>query len=194
MAKIDTSTIEGYSDMTPEQKIAALEAYESAKPDYSGYVKKDVFDKTASELAAKKKELNAKLSEDEKKRRQEQEDREKLQSAYDQLLRDSKISKFKAELLAMGYEDKLASETAEAMVDGDNDKVFANQKKQLEVVQKAARAEALKKTPKPQPDGDGKAMTLTEFRKLSPQERYAFAEKNPEDYKALYNTDTGGNE
>lgn len=194
MAKIDTSTIEGYSDMTPEQKIAALEAYESAKPDYSGYVKKDVFDKTASELAAKKKELNAKLSEDEKKRRQEQEDREKLQSAYDQLLRDSKISKFKAELLAMGYEDKLASETAEAMVAGDNDKVFANQKKQLEVVQKAARAEALKKTPKPQPDDDGKAMTLTEFRKLSPQERYAFAEKNPEDYKALYNTDTGGNE
>lgn len=194
MAKIDTSTIEGYSDMTPEQKIAALEAYESAEPDYSGYVKKDVFDKTASELAAKKKELNAKLSEDEKKRRQEQEDREKLQSAYDQLLRDSKISKFKAELLAMGYEDKLASETAEAMVDGDNDKVFANQKKQLQVVQKAARAEALKKTPKPQPDGDGKAMTLTEFRKLSPQERYAFAEKNPEDYKALYNTDTGGNE
>jgi hypothetical protein len=194
MAKIDTSTIEGYSDMTPEQKIAALEAYESAEPDYSGYVKKDVFDKTASELAAKKKELNAKLSEDEKKRRQEQEDREKLQSAYDQLLRDSKISKFKAELLAMGYEDKLASETAEAMVDGDNDKVFANQKKQLEVVQKAARAEALKNTPKPQPDGDGKAMTLTELRKLSPQERYAFAEKNPEDYKALYNTDTGGNE
>lgn len=194
MAKIDTSTIEGYSDMTPEQKIAALEAYESAEPDYSGYVKKDVFDKTASELAAKKKELNAKLSEDEKKRRQEQEDREKLQSAYDQLLRDSKISKFKAELLAMGYEDKLASETAEAMVDGDNDKVFANQKKQLEVVQKAARAEALKNTPKPQPDGDGKAMTLTEFRKLSPQERYAFAEKNPEDYKSLYNTDTGGNE
>lgn len=194
MAKIDTSTIEGYSDMAPEQKIAALEAYESAEPDYSGYVKKDVFDKTASELAAKKKELNAKLSEDEKKRRQEQEDREKLQSAYDQLLRDSKISKFKAELLAMGYEDKLASETAEAMVDGDNDKVFANQKKQLEVVQKAARAEALKNTPKPQPDGDGKAMTLTEFRKLSPQERYAFAEKNPEDYKALYNTDTGGNE
>lgn len=194
MAKIDTSTIEGYSDMTPEQKIAALEAYESAEPDYSGYVKKEVFDKTASELAAKKKELNAKLSEDEKKRRQEQEDREKLQSAYDQLLRDSKISKFKAELLAMGYEDKLASETAEAMVDGDNDKVFANQKKQLEVVQKAARAEALKNTPKPQPDGDGKAMTLTELRKLSPQERYAFAEENPEDYKALYNTDTGGNE
>ena len=28
MAKIDTSKIEGYADMTPEQKLAALEGYE----------------------------------------------------------------------------------------------------------------------------------------------------------------------
>ena len=61
MAKIDISKIDGYADMTPEQKIAALEAFETEDPDYSGYVKKDIFDKTASELAAKKKELNEKL-------------------------------------------------------------------------------------------------------------------------------------
>ena len=65
MAKIDISKIDGYADMTPEQKIAALEAFETEDPDYSGYVKKDIFDKTASELAAKKKELNEKLTEDE---------------------------------------------------------------------------------------------------------------------------------
>ena len=64
MAKIDISKIDGYADMTPEQKIAALEAFETEDPDYSGYVKKDIFDKTASELAAKKKELNEKLTED----------------------------------------------------------------------------------------------------------------------------------
>ena len=28
MAKIDTSLIEGYADMTPEQKLSALEAFE----------------------------------------------------------------------------------------------------------------------------------------------------------------------
>lgn len=67
MAKIDISKIDGYADMTPEQKIAALEAFETEDPDYSGYVKKDIFDKTASELAAKKKELNEKLTEDEQK-------------------------------------------------------------------------------------------------------------------------------
>lgn len=195
MAKIDVSKIEGYADMTPEQKIAALEAFETADPDYTGWVKKDVFDKTASELAAKKKELNAKLSEDEQAKQKEQEEREKLQNAYNELLRENQISKFKAELLGMGYEDKLAADTAQAMADGDTAKVFANQKKQMEIVQKNARAEALKNTPKPQPDGDSKTMTLDAFRKLSPQERYAFSENHPEEYKALYNnTDTGGKE
>lgn len=195
MAKIDVSKIEGYADMTPEQKIAALEAFETADPDYTGWVKKDVFDKTASELAAKKKELNAKLSEDEQAKQKEQEEREKLQNAYNELLRENQISKFKAELLGMGYEDKLAADTAQAMASGDAAKVFANQKKQMEIVQKNARAEALKHTPKPQPDGDSKTMTLDAFRKLSPQERYAFSENHPEEYKALYNnTDTGGKE
>ena len=36
MAKIDISKIDGYADMTTEQKIAALEAFETEDPDYSG--------------------------------------------------------------------------------------------------------------------------------------------------------------
>lgn len=159
------------------------------------YVKKDIFDKTASELAAKKKELNEKLTEDEQKKQKEQEEREELQSKYDKLLRESEVSKFKAKLLGMGYEEKLADATAEAMADGDTEKVFANQKKHLENVEKKVRAEALKDTPKPTPDGDSKTMTLEKLRKMSPQERYDYSVKNPEDYKALYtNNDTGGNE
>ena len=90
----------------------------------------------------------------------------------------------------MGYDEKLADETAEAMASGDTEKVFANQKKHLENVQKQARAEALKDTPKPTPDGDSKTMTLEKLRKMSPQERYDFSVKNPEEYKTLY----GGNE
>jgi hypothetical protein len=71
MAKIDVTKIEGYADMTPEEKLKALEGYDVPDPDYSGYVKKDVFDKTASELAAKKKELTEKMSEDEQKKAKE---------------------------------------------------------------------------------------------------------------------------
>ena len=99
MAKIDVTKIEGYDKMTPEQKLAALEGFDIPDPDYSGYVKKDVFDKTASELAAKKKELTEKMTEDEQKKQKEQEERDELQSKYDKLLHESEVSKFKAKLL-----------------------------------------------------------------------------------------------
>lgn len=60
MAKIDTTTIEGYADMTAEQKLAALEALEIPEAvDLSGYVKKSVFDAKASEAATKSRELKA---------------------------------------------------------------------------------------------------------------------------------------
>lgn len=190
MAKIDVSQIEGYAEMSAEDKLKALEGLDVPDPDYSGYVKKEVFDQTASELAEKKKQLREKLTESEAKEQKEREEREKLQSDYEKLLRESTVSKNKAKLLALGYDEKLADETAEAMADGDSEKVFANQKKHLEAVEKKVRAEALKNTPKPAPDGGSKTMTLEQFRKLSPAERSAFYEEHPEEYKELYN---GGN-
>lgn len=192
MAKVDITKIEGYADMTAEQKIAALENYEHQDPDYSGYVKKELFDKTASELASKKKELDEKLSDDEKKAQEDKEARDKLQADYDKLLHENKVSKYKTKFLGMGYEEKLAEETAVAMADGDSEKVFANQKKHLESVEKKVRADVLKDTPKPTPDGDGKTMTLDKLRKMSPQERYDYSVKNPEEYKSLY--EDGGKE
>lgn len=188
--KIDVSQIEGYADMTPEQKLKALEEIELADPDYSGFVKKDVFDKTASELAEKKKELREKMTADEAEKQKQQEEQEKLQKNYEKLLRETTVSKNKAKLLALGYDEKLADETAEAMADGDSEKIFANQKKHLEAVEKKVRAEALKDTPKPTPDGDSKTMTLEKFRKLSAQERLEYSTNHPEEYKTLY----GGNE
>ena len=191
MAKVDITKIEGYEGMTPEEKIKALEAYEieDVQPDYSGYVKKDVFDKTASELAGVKKQLKEKMTDDEAAKQKEQEEREELQSKYEKLLHDSEVSKNKAKLLALGYEEKLADDTAEAMVTGDLEKVMTNQKKHLEAVEKKVRAEALKDTPKPTGDGDSKTMTLEKLRGMTPSERYTYSQEHPEEYKELY----GGN-
>ena len=191
MAKVDITKIEGDEGMTPEEKIKALEAYEieDVQPDYSGYVKKDVFDKTASELAGVKKQLKEKMTDDEAAKQKEQEEREELQSKYEKLLHDSEVSKNKAKLLALGYEEKLADDTAEAMVTGDLEKVMANQKKHLEAVEKKVRAEALKDTPKPTGDGDSKTMTLEKLRGMTPSERYTYSQEHPEEYKELY----GGN-
>ena len=102
--KIDVTKIEGYADMTAEEKLKALEEFDMPDPDFSGYVKKDLFDKTASELAAKKKELKDKLSDDEKEKLEREQAEQELQDKYDKLLRESNISKATAKFLALGYD------------------------------------------------------------------------------------------
>ena len=186
--KIDTSKIQGYDKMTAEEKIKALEAFES-EPDYTGYVKKDVFDKTASELAESKKQLREKLSADEIKAREDAEKQEKLQKDYDELLKKVTISENKAKLLALGYDDKLASDTAEAMTEGNLDKVFANQKKHLEAVEKKVREDVLKGTPKPEGGSSTDTMTREKLREMSVNERYEYSKAHPDEYKKIY----GGN-
>lgn len=191
MAKIDVTKIEGYADMSAEDKLKALEGFDIPDPDYSGYVTKEQFDKTASELAAKKKELTEKMSEDEKKKQEEAEERQALEEKYNALLRESAVSKNKSKLLGLGYDEKLADETAEAMADGDLDKVFKNQKKFLESYEKSIRAEVLKDTPEPTGDGKGTTITLDALRKMTPADRLKYSQEHPEEYKTLY---TGGNE
>lgn len=189
MAKIDVTQIEGYAEMSVEDKLKALEGFNIPDPDYTGYVKKDMFDKTASELAEKKKQLKDKMSEDEQKALKDKEEREELEAKYNALLRESEVSKHKAKLVGLGYDESLADDTALAMVDGDMEKVFTNQKKHLDSVEKRVRADALKNTPKPTPDGDSKTMTLKKLREMSPADRMNFSKEHPEEYKELY----GGN-
>lgn len=149
MAKIDVSKIEGYADMTSEQKLTMLEAYEISDPDYSGYVKKETFDKTASELAEIKRKHNAMLSEEEQKKQATEEELKNLRQQVADMGKRELISSHKAKFLAMGYDEALATATAEAMANGETDKVFANQKKFLETHDKSIKAELLGKTPKP---------------------------------------------
>ena len=191
MAKINVSSIEGYAEMTVEQKLAALEAYEMSDPDYSGYVKKEAFDKTASELAEMKRKHNALLSEEEQKKQANDEELTTLRQRVADMEKKELIAGHKAKFLAMGYDEALADATAKAMVDGDTDKVFANHKKFLEAHDKSIKAELLGATPKPPAGGEGSGMTLEKFRKLSPQERHDFSVNHPEEYKELYN---GGNQ
>lgn len=162
----------------PEDNSAELERLKAA------------LSKSNSEAAGYKKQLREKMTVDEQEKQKEREEREELQNKYDKLLRESVISKNKAKLIALGYEEALADETAEAMADGDSEKVFANQQKHLASFEKKIRADALKDTPKPTPDGDGKTMTLEKLRKLDPMERLKFSQEHAEEYKTLY----GGNE
>lgn len=161
MAKIDTSKIEGYAGMTAEQKLAALEAYDHPDPDYTGYVKKEALDRATSEAAEWKRKHNALLTEDEKKKQEDADALAAITKERDELKKEKTVSDYKAQYLAQGYPDKLASETAQALADGDTAKVFANQQKFLEEYAKTVRADTLKKMPKPGSGGTGSDTPMT---------------------------------
>ena len=187
--KISTEKIEGYKDMTLEQKLAALESYEIEEPDYTGYVTKEVFDKTASELANSKKQLREKMSAEEIKAKEDAEKMEALIKERDALLREKTVAGHKAKYLALGYEENLANETAEALANGELDKVFANHKKHNESVEKRIRADVLKGTPKPEGGTGSDTITKEKFSQMSIAEQYKYSVEHPEEYKKLY----GGN-
>ncbi len=130
---------------------------------------KNALSKSNSEAADYKKQLREKMSADEIKAKEDAEKQAKLQSDYDALVRKVSISENKAKLLGLGYEDKLATETAEAMIDGNLDKVFANQKKHLEAVEKKIREDVLLDTPKPE-GGSGKPKSAKDILNIADSE------------------------
>lgn len=164
MAKIDVSKIEGFADMTAEQKVAALESFDLPEPDYSGYVRKDIYDRTASDLAEWKKKHHALLSEEEQKKQANEEELTSLRKKVEEMEKEKLVSGHKAQFLALGYDEALATETAQAMADGDAAKVFANQKKFLESHDKAYKAQLMGQTSTP-PAGNG-GTGKTDYSKL----------------------------
>ena len=187
MANIDTSTIEGYAEMTAEQKVEALEKYAFADPDYSGYVKKEVFDKKASEAAKLEKDLKARMTEDEIKAKERAEELEKYKTEAEALRREKNIANNKAQFVSAGYDEALAQETAEALEKGDFATVFKNQKTVIENVKKIAKGEAMASTPAPagKADEGGKTITKEQFNSMSMAERTELYKTNRELYDEL---------
>lgn len=184
---------DAYKDgMTIEEIEAALEDITPPSNDSSEIERlKAALSKSNSEAAGYKKQLREKMTEDEQKAQKEAEERAELEEKYDKLLHKTEVSENKARLLALGYDEKLANETAEAMVNGDLEKVFSNQLKHQQNLEKKIRADVLKDTPPPV-GGDGDdVMTLEKLKQMSPEQRYEFSIKNSEQYKTLYE---GGND
>lgn len=175
--EINWNTIEGYSDdLSAENKLALLEKYQpelqdSNEPDEDNsnsenklnnnssendvtkkkekFIAKGLFDKVASELAKTKKELRAKMSEEEAKEHDRQQEQESMTLELESLRKEKTLSTYKASFLSLGYDEQLAFEAAEALSEGDMDAVFDNMKKHITKVEKDLRAKILKETPVP---------------------------------------------
>jgi predicted NodU family carbamoyl transferase len=189
MAKIDVSKIAGYSEMSAEEKLAALEAYEYEDNASELDRLRGAASKANSEAAEWKRKHNALLTEDEQRKAAEEAEREELARKYEELLKRTTISDYKARFLAMGYDEKLAADTAQAMAEGNTEKVFANGEKFRADLEKRIKAELVKDTPRPGADNSAGNTSITkeQFAAMGYSERAKLFAENNELYNELIN-------
>lgn len=179
--KIDTSAIQGFDGMTADQKLAAVLGMDIPEPDMAGWVRKDVFDAKATEAANLNKQLRARMSDEEVAKAAEAAKYQDLEAKYNELLKANQVSDYKAKYLAMGYDENLATDTAQAMADGNIEKVFSNGEKFKSELEKRIKADILKNTPRPGTDGGAKGMTKEEIMQIrDASERQAAIKENIE--------------
>lgn len=154
MAQIDTSTIAGYADMTAEQKLAALEGLNLPDPDYSGYVRKELFDKASSELAEAKKKARSVTDESAKEKNEMASKMEQMEQELAKLTKERAISAYNARFLGMAFDAKTADKAASALANGDTEALFTAFKEHIDAHDAAIKKDRVKNMPVP-PAGAG---------------------------------------
>lgn len=185
MAKIDTTKIEGYAEMSAEDKLKALEGFDIPDPDYSNYVSKDISDKYAKEAADFKKKYKDLLSDEQRKQQEQDEAFNDMKAELDVLRTEKKINEHITNLIKLGYDDDSAKKAAQATIDGDFATVYKLQSKFIADTKKNVQSELLKGTPAPN-IGDGEEkITKEDFKKMSLIERQELKDKEPETFAEL---------
>lgn len=149
--RIDTTTIENYADMSAEEKLAALEAYEFEAPapaqsDADAKLK-EALSRANSDAAEWKRKYRATLD-DAKRAEEERAERDKERDEeLATLRRERTVSHLETQYLAAGYSAELARSSAQAQADGDTATVLANQLRFIDETKKSLEAAALGKQP-----------------------------------------------
>lgn len=150
MAKLNVvDMVQGYADMSTEDKLKALEAltYDDRSEEIDKL--KNAVTNANKEVSDWKKKHNALLSEDERKKQEDNEKLEQILAENKALKREKSISDFKATLIKQGYAEDLALSSATAMIDGDTETILANQEKFNEELKKKVIADAMAGTSYP---------------------------------------------
>ena len=152
MATIDTSKIPGFEEMSAEEKIAALTAYEFEVPEQkekdSDMARlKAALSKANSEAADWKRQLRDKQTEAEREAAERAEHDAARDEELKTLRRDRDVSNYLAQYIALGYSRELAQKAAEATADGDSATIMTCQQSFIEAKTKEIEAAALDKQP-----------------------------------------------
>lgn len=147
-----------------EQALSGLDLVDRAEA-VKDMVSKDVLDKATSDASKYKKQLRERMTAEEQAAQARAEKDQQIQDELTALRRDRDVNRQLKELMALGYDDKLAQDTAEAMVDGNFSKVFENQRIFLAEHDKAAKRAQTMANDKRPPAGD--AQTGKDFTKMA---------------------------
>ena len=185
MADLKSLLGDKYTEGMTIEDILALEV-EEPQVDMSKFVSKELYDKAASDTANYKKQLRANMSEAEQKAAADAEKYAEIVAERDQLKQEKAIAENAKGLVAIGYDEKLATEVATALYNGDAETVIKAQAKFVDAQKKAVLADAVKETPIPPIDNNGgKTLTKAEFSKMSLKEQMEVYEKSPDLYNEL---------
>lgn len=188
--KIDTTKIEGYENLSAEDKVKALEGYEYEVPkseDETG-LKKILSDRN-SEIKKLKDEIRSKMDASEREKLEREEELEKLRQTVADYEKANKTASLKASYLALGYNEELATKRATFMADGDVLGATAVEKEFLAWHDKELKAERVRSTPAPASSGfpNDNRVTLDEFKKMDIPQMKALKAEHPEIYEELRN-------
>lgn len=179
--KIDTSLIEGYEEMSPEDKIKALEAFEVEDEK----AKKSVT-KANGEAAEWKRKYKALAEEREGEKSASATALETLQNEVAQLKKEKKESEHRANFLALGYNEESAKDSAKALMEGDLEKFFELQKKHQEEYKKDVEKKAVLGMQTPSGGANVNAyasLTQEGFKQMNYNERAKLKKEAPETFK-----------
>ena len=157
-----------------DKRIKALEA-ENAK------LKQSVTNASA-DASKYKKELQAKMTEEEKANAEREAATAAMQLELETLRNERNVANHKAQLTAIGFEESLAQDTAEAINGGDTAKLFDGIRKFIASHDKELQAQALLNNPTLTGGHMDKTVTREEFNRMGYKEMLAFHNEHPDLY------------
>ena len=150
-AKVDPSKIDGFDGMTAEEKVAALLGQEieiDTPAESSDMTKlKNAYNKACEEAGNYRKQLREKQTEQERAEAERAEKDRERDELLKTLLEEKRISSYKANFMAIGYDADTADVMARNLPDGVSDEYFAANKAFLEAQKQALLSESLNKQP-----------------------------------------------
>lgn len=151
MAKIDPSKIENWESMSVEDRLKAVLNYEvePTKVDESAELTRvrNALNKATGEAAEYKRALREKQSEAERAEADRLERENALQEELKAYRVKERVSTYKAQLMAIGYDATTADVMANALPEGVSDEFFATQKTFLDGQRQKIVTETINKQP-----------------------------------------------